>query len=486
MFRDLSFRYKIPLRGTALIFITAFIVTSAFIIDAYKNLKQDLLTNAEEISSVMAHTLVPALRNDDVWQAYEIIRSPFKVHEDKHLKEYKGSHPLQSQAIIIVTNSNKIYSSSHPKRFPILADIQAIGLEYNELSHKLSLYDDISTMMVDASSNQIFHVVTPIISDGVKLGTLVMEYSRDSFNSRFFRFAARALFITILIVGALLPLSWYWGARLADPLIKLASCMGMITRKIPDNLTCNLYESKDEIGVVGTRFKQMLVELKEKQLLEHQVIVTERLTAIGRITAGVAHEINNPLGGMTNAINTFKRYGEMDEMTKKTISLIERGLLQIEDTVSALLIDTKPSDRFFSANDVDDLHTLIAPEILKKSATIQWTGKIDEIPIPATLVRQVLMNLLLNAAKSVPNGGKVIVDVSSNMSNLNIVVSNQGEAIESEQLEHLFEPFVQFKKGGSGLGLWVCYQIIEQLEGLIGVSSDDDMTTFTVIIPLPS
>lgn len=478
MFRDLSFRYKIPLRGTILIFITAFIVTSAFIIDAYQNLKQDLILNAEGISSVMAHTLVPALRKDDLWQAYEIIRSPFKIQET--------NHALQSKAIVIVTNDNKIYSSSHPQRFPILSDIQEIGLEYNELSYKLSLYDDISTMMVDASSNQMFHVVSPIISDGVKLGTLVMEYSRDSFNSRFVHFAGRALLITIFIVGALLPLNWYWGVRLASPLVKLASCMGMITRKLPEDITCELYESKDEIGVVGTRFKQMLVELKEKEMLEHQVIVTERLTAIGRITAGVAHEINNPLGGMTNAINTIKRYGEMDEITKKTISLIERGLLQIEDTVSALLIDTKPSDRFFSSFDADDLHTLIAPEIQHKMASLQWACEVDEIPIPATLVRQVLMNLLLNAAKSVPNGGKVIVDISVDMNNLNIVVANHGEAIEPEQLEHLFEPFVQFRQGGSGLGLWVCYQIIKQLEGFISVASDDDMTTFTVIIPLPS
>jgi len=478
MFRDLSFRYKIPLRGTALILITASIVTSAFIVDAYQNLKQDLILNAEGISRVMAYTLVTTLRNDDVWQAYEIIRSPFKAHAD--------NHALQSKAIVIVTNDNKIYSSSHPKRFPILADIQEIGLEYIELSKKLSLYDDISTMLVETSNNPIFHIVTPIISDGVKLGTLVMEYSRDNFSSRFFSFAGRALLVTIFIVGALLPLSWYWGAHLAEPLIKLASCMGMITRKLPENIMCDLYESKDEIGVVGTRFKQMLVELKEKEMLEHQVIVTERLTAIGRITAGVAHEINNPLGGMTNAINTFKRYGEMDEMTKKTISLIERGLLQIEDTVSALLIDTKPSDRSFRSIDAEDLHTLIAPEIKNKRASIQWACEIDEVPIPATLVRQVMMNLLLNAAKSVPNGGKVNVNISENMNNLEIVVSNHGEAIKPEQLEHLFEPFVQFSKGGSGLGLWVCYQIIKQLEGAITVTSDDDMTTFIVIIPIPS
>ncbi len=480
MFRNLSFRYKIPLRGTALILITAFIVTSAFIIDAYQNLKQDLISNAEGISSVMAHTLVTALRNDDVWQAYEIIRSPFKAHED--------THALQPEAIVIVSNDHKVYSSSHPKRFPILTDIQKIGLKYNELSDNLSLYDDISTMIVDASSIQTFYIVTPILSDGVKLGTLVMEYSRDGFRSRFIHIAGRALLITIFIVCALLPLNWYWGTHLAEPLIKLALCMKMIKRKLPDDITCDLYESKDEIGVVGTRFKQMLVELKEKEMLEHQVIVTERLAAIGRITAGVAHEINNPLGGMTNAINTFKRYGEMDEMTKKTISLIERGLLQIEDTVSALLIDTKPSDRFFGSIDADDLHTLIAPEIQHKNASIQWGCTIDEVPIPATLVRQVVMNLLLNAAKSVPNGGKVVVDISTDMNNLNIVVANHGDVIEPEQLEHLFEPFVQFRPGGSGsgLGLWVCYQIIKQLEGLISVASDDDMTTFTVVIPLPS
>ena len=146
---------------------------------------------------------------------------------------------------------------------------------------------------------------------------------------------------------------------MAKPLLQLSDVMRNVTPNLPESGAIKIDESGDEIGQLGKAFKKMLVELKEKEQLQQHVIASDRLAAIGRLTAGIAHEINNPLGGMLNAISTYKRHGVQDALTLKTLSILERGLLQIKDTVAALLVEAKARTRPFDLNDVADICTLM-------------------------------------------------------------------------------------------------------------------------------
>ncbi len=479
MFHDLSFRYKIPVRGTVLILITSFAVTAALIFRAYDDLKQDLLANAEGVGRVMAHTLIPALLKDDVWQTFELIRTPLD-------KELNGQPSFQADSIIVLNNDTEIYVASDPFRFPMLTPLANASVAYERLEQFLSSNASNHTEVQDLPGTDSLYVTSPIISDNVRLGTLVMSYPRASFTPRFARFASRALFATIIALSILVPLSWYWGVRMANPLVQLARCMSRIGQEDPAQLHCELYESKDEIGQLAAGFRKMLGELKEKQVLEKQVIAAERLAAVGRLTASIGHEINNPLGGMLNAINTYRRYGQLDEMTEKTVSLLERGLLQIRDTVSVLLVQATPTSRHFCIDDVNDLRTLITPDIESKGISFEWIAEIETLPLSATLVRQILINLLLNAIKATPTGGRVGCHIAAEQATLVLNVYNSGEPIPKDRMPHLFEPFVHYDAEGSGLGLWVCYQISSQLNGHIQALSSEQETRFTVMIPLPT
>ncbi|MCW8841096.1 MAG: HAMP domain-containing histidine kinase [Gammaproteobacteria bacterium] len=479
MFRDLSFRYKIPLRGTVLILITSFAITAALIFRAYDDLKQDLIANAEGLAGVMAHTLVPAILKDDIWHAFEIVRTPFSAAA-------LTRSSLQAQNILIINNDNNIYVASDPERFQMHSPLTTAGAEFALLEQQLRQNSDATSQVLDLPQTEHLYVTTPIISDKVRLGTLVISYPREGFTPRFVRFAGRAAIATLIVLGALLPLSWYWGTRLADPLVKLAGCLGRIGRESPDNLHCDLYESKDEIGQVGTRFKAMLHELQIKQSLEQQVIATERLAAVGQLTASIAHEINNPLGGMLNTISTQKRYGHNDAMTDKTLALLERGLLQIKDTVSALLVEARQSSRDFGPEDMDDIRTLITPDIQRQQAKLKWDVRVGTVPLSASLIRQILINLLLNAVKATPSRGRVFCRVTTDTRKLVLHICNSGEPIPEKQMSHLFEPFVHYRADGNGLGLWVCYQIVTQLGGTIEAANRDDETCFTATIPIPS
>lgn len=479
IFHNLSFRYKIPLRGTALILITSLSITAALIFHAYDDLKQDLSANTEALGNVMAHTLIPAILKDDVWDAYKIIRTPFTEENTKHPS-------LQPTTIIVLDTNSKVYVASDPQTFQMLEPIAAAGEDYLQLQKYIGEHRSIETETLDLADTNNLYVTTPIVSDDVHLGTLVMAYNREGFTPRFVRFSSRAALVTLFVLAALLPLSWYWGARLADPLVKLAGCLAHITHVSPGKMKCELYESKDEIGQVGTRLKQMLVELQAKEDLEQQMIAAERLAAVGRLTASIAHEINNPLGGMLNAISTHRRYGQVDAMSEKTLSLLERGLVQIRDTVSALLVESKPSNRDFGPEDIEDVRTLLMPEILQQKASLEWDVDIPPVALSATLIRQILINLLLNAIKAVPAHGRIGCHIHKQTGTLVIRVHNDGISIPTDQMAHLFEPFVHYHPHGNGLGLWVCYQIINQLDGCINATSGSNSICFTATIPLPS
>ena len=312
-----------------------------------------------------------------------------------------------------------------------------------------------------------------------------MSYPKSPFTARFYSLTQDAALTTLLVLVILLPLGVYWGRKMAAPLLQLSDVMSRVTPHLPETGEITLEESNDEIGMLGTAFKKMLAELKEKELLQQQVIASDRLAAIGRLTAGIAHEINNPLGGMLNAISTYKRHGEQDPLTLKTLSILERGLLQIKETVAALLVEAKAQSRPFDLNDVADICTLLQPDI--ENNHINFTLNVDlveALPVSSTLMRQVIINLLLNAIHATHTHGYVHLHIWRDSENLVIDVSNDGSHIPQEKMSYLFEPFTTLREGGSGLGLWVVYQIVQQLGGIITVQSVPGQTQFTVQLPL--
>ena len=172
-------------------------------------------------------------------------------------------------------------------------------------------------------------------------------------------------------------------------------------------------------------------------------------------------------------------------MTEKTLSLLERGLKQIGDSVSALLVEARPESRALTPQDIDDVHTLVKPDAQKRAIRLHWSNNLQgAFTLPSTPVRQVLINLSLNAVQAAPDGGTVTCGIDQEQDCLHIRVDNEGADIPSEQLNRLFEPFVHHNPSGSGLGLWVTYQIVQQLHGDIAVKSAKGHTRFSVRLPL--
>ncbi|MBI5262720.1 MAG: HAMP domain-containing histidine kinase [Bradyrhizobium sp.] len=443
----------------------------------YENLKNDLLADASSMGRVLARPLATAILHDDVWRAYEIINSPTRA-----TGEGRGSQP---QVMMVLDARQKVYVSTQPKQYPMLSDLAADDPAAGPLRQAIDAMVAPEFTVITLPSTDRFYILTPIMSDEVRLATLVMGYSRSMFVPRFFDMASSAVVMTLLALALLLPVTWYWAWRMAIPLTRLAEAMGRVGPTLPDLADCRLYVSRDEIGQVGTAFARMLGQLKEKEALEAQMLHSERLAAVGRLAAGIAHEINNPLGGMLNAISTFKKHGNDDPQTMKTLSLIERGLVQIKDIIAALLVEARLQSHPLSVQDIEDTCTLVLSDAHRKSAELVWENDImDALPLPSTLVRQILINLLLNAIAAVETQGRVRCHIYRDSTNMIMRVENGGQHIPPERMNYLFEPFSSSREGGTGLGLWVIYQITQQMKGEIAVQSQPGLTCFVVTLPI--
>lgn len=480
MFHNLSYRLKVPLALTAVILLTEFVLTSALLTRALADAKRDLRASANSLAKTLALTVRDPLVKDDVWRTYEIVRAPIATKDP--------TSPLRD--IVVLDTHERVYASSDPVRFRIRTSGNELPPELRQglrflVAASSDFHFDFPGYLASRDASASVRVNS---DDGSTIGYVLLSYEAHVLYDRAAAVLLEVVAISVPGLLILVPLGWIWGNRIVKPLTNLAAVMRQVGRESSAELAARVkLHGADETGQLAEQFKSMLHQLEEKDQLERQVLVAERLAAVGQLSAGIAHEINNPLGGMLNAVDTLSRHGNLDAFGQKTLGLLQRGLTQIRSTVGALLLEARLDSPAMQLADWDDLKTLIAPQLVAKQAHLKWDCTIKSaLALPAHMVRQLVLNLLLNAAKAVEKGGQVTLSASETDTSLILHVSNSGQHIRAEALEHLFEPYSaegEPTAKGYGLGLWVSYQIVTQLDGTISASSEPGHTVFEVVLP---
>ena len=474
---DLSLRFKLPLWSGGLIVATALALSSSYVLQAWDNLNRDLLQSAEDIGRTTAHALFPVMLHDDVWEAFEVVSLPFAANPGT----------AQTESLIVLDRANRVYVSSRPQEHPLLRPLSSLGPDFAALHRELPMAADAAVFVRREIDAKHVYVALPIANDGVRLGTLIVTYNKSLLWQRFSLILSSSLWISLAVLAVLLPITAYWGRRMTLPLRVVTDRISRMGNGELEDVDPTLYPYRDEVGQLFAAYEAVLSKLRERAAFEKEVIKSERMAAVGRLTASIAHEINNPLGGMLNAISTLKRHGSPDPVTQKTVSLLERGLSQLRETVAALLVEAKLKSRPLEQSDLEDVRILVAPAAHKQGTHLSWSVALNgSIGLPSTLVRQVLINLLLNAIAAAGPGGQVAVRASNSERRFELIVENSGRPLLPEQLARLFEPFTSFSENGTGLGLWICYQIVTQLGGTIVAESNPELTRFSVQLPLES
>jgi len=249
----------------------------------------------------------------------------------------------------------------------------------------------------------------------------------------------------------------------------------------------------DEVGELGRAFNDTSEKLAWAQ---RQLVDAEKLVSVGRLAAGVAHEINNPLAGILTCAEGMR--DEMDpgeSQLRRDVDVIISETLRCRDIVRRLLDFARQrptAKRPTSLNELVERVTHLLgrqASFAKVSISRQLDPALPALELDGNRIHQVLVNLLLNAAEAMPAGGVVTVETarSSDGTRALLRVSDTGGGIAPELRTRLFEPFFTTKAQGTGLGLAVAWGIVQQHQGKLSFTTEPGKgTTFIVELPLPT
>jgi two-component system, NtrC family, sensor histidine kinase HydH len=233
-------------------------------------------------------------------------------------------------------------------------------------------------------------------------------------------------------------------------------------------------------------------DLTQIKLLKEEVARTQRLASIGRLAAGVAHEIRNPLSSIKGFATYFRdRYRDVPE-DQKTAGIMIHEVERLDRAVGQLLEFARPLSIQESPTSLQDLleHSL---QLIEKDARAKGTiikslisTQVGKVMVDPDRIQQVLLNLYLNALEAMDKGGTLTVGLErgKETGELEITVSDTGTGIREEDLPHIFDPYFTSKPSGTGLGLAIVHKVMESHGGEVRVTSSPGAgTTVTLLLP---
>jgi PAS domain S-box-containing protein len=388
--------------------------------------------------------------------------------------------------------------TAEPKQFtvfPGLAGFAGGGDELGLVSRKITqvgqqlrgVHEIFSTMRENLNS------VMAGLEDGLLL------FTRD----------ARAVMVSPAaekFLGA--PSSQFLGRRVTDifpaghPLRQALHLEGDELRETAAETELQTVDGKRRVGVsvqgILENGEQMgaLVTLRDLDSLESintQLQVSERLAALGKITAGVAHEVKNPLNSMRLWLENLKDTlpPEQAPSAQQAVQVLDKEIDRLDAVVKRFLDFTRPLEVKLESTDLaellKDVMDVAHPQLQKAGVTVEESlgNEVPEVWADRDLLKQAILNLVLNAVDAMPNGGELRLNLKRRGDLAEISVSDTGKGIAPENRQKIFQLFFTTRPGGSGIGLATTFRIVQLHNGSIDFQSEAGRgTTFRIELPL--
>ncbi|MFQ5871917.1 MAG: ATP-binding protein [Candidatus Geothermarchaeales archaeon] len=236
----------------------------------------------------------------------------------------------------------------------------------------------------------------------------------------------------------------------------------------------------------------LLKDLESIKTLQSLVSYSAKLTALGRLTSGVAHEVKNPLNAMTIHLELLKeKLDSSPEEVQQSLDVIGSEIRRLDRVVQRFLRFIRPEELSVKLLDLNALLTDVASLLEAEwkaggtAFTFQFDPTLPLIPADEELLRQAFLNILLNACQAMPDGGKVKMSTEREDGFVNVSIADTGVGIAPEDLDKIFRLYYTTKPGGSGIGLSMAYRIVQMHDGVIDVDSGlDQGTTLTIRLPV--
>lgn len=450
---------RVPLIVAALMVLMG-IVASQLVLSALNRTQVRQLTDLAEIEfSALSTALGPYVQRDDIWEMFDVL--------DRATLREGSFRPIMAT---LIDARGRVIVSTRP-------EVHRIGSDGVAIIAQAILLDEIR---YDTDAERL-SVRNTVIWQGRPVGQLVIDFDVREFAAE----RQRARWVLLLgNAAAILLLSVAGYAlmrRVLAPVRRLTREMaqpGETPQPVPESL---IPVRDAELAQLYHTYNGLIRAVQARTAAERRLAERERYVSLGRLAGGLAHEINNPLGGLLNTVDTIRSYADRPDVVRRSADLLDRGLKHLRD-VSRTTLDMHRNDGEagrdavpLTPQDFEDLHLLIRPEIDRKAQTLDWRvedGMTCGGQLPAGPVRQIALNLLLNASGITDPAGALGLHVCPDGDALCLCVWDSGPGL-SEVMKPRLLSDAPVEPGG-GLGLRMVRDLVTSLGGSIelGISPD--------------
>lgn len=432
------------------------------------NQESELHRLAGAFGGSLAAVLANAVAQHDVWSTFDLI--------DRVLSDNRHLTP---SLVLAIDDNRLVLASSQPHEYPVGSVPPAEFLAGG---------DRAQVALDDAAG--VIRSVVPITQDGRGVGALAVAFDTTPFLAE-----RREVLVTLIAVNAVLTLlfaglGYFVVRRMVAPAAAFVAGIerstGGILDPVPEATVAN---AAPEYRDLYRRYNDVVASARDRERLADQLAREENAAVIGRLAASMAHEVNNPLGGLLNTVDTLERHGQRDDVRAESIAILRRGLAGIRDVVGAMLVSWRQEDgaAWLTPDAIDDLRTLVGPQVRRKGLRLDWANRLARpVAAGAGAVRQITLNLLLNASNAAPMGGCVALTCAQDGGRLVITVDDDGPGLPPQWRAFLADPSTAPPPASAGsLGLWTVRELVRRGGGTVAAASAaTGGTRIVVIVPL--
>ena len=462
-FQNLPVTLRVPV-VTATLMIVLGLVASQGVLTALRRVQDARLVETAQLHvEGLSVALGPFVLRQDVWEVYDILERAQAASDGQRL--------LQT---VVADNRGQVLAASDPKRAPV-----GSGIATYEVG---AVGPDAVTMTGDP----VLLVMAPLRFQGRDVGRIVTELDVTDLLAERRQVTLWLLFGNAAATAVLTFAGWLAVARILRPVATLVRAMDA-TEGLPRAISeADIPRGDPRLARLIATYNRMTTAVEARAEAERRLAERERFVSLGRLSSSLAHEINNPLGGLLNAADTIVTYADRPEVVRESGNLMLRGLQHMREVTRAIL-DQNRLDRTgqaLRAVDFEDLKLLFEPEVARREQRLDWRIAAGDDTLATLLsapVRQVTLNLLLNASEAAGNCGRIGLSVTNGGDLLSICVDDTGPGLGPDHLARLLSsgPLPP----GGGVGLRLAHDIVVGLNGRISHTRTDGATIIRVDLP---
>lgn len=410
----------------------------------------------------MSVALGPLVLRNDVWEVYDTLERATKVSE-------KGRIVFTA----VSDASGQVLAATDPRRAPV-------GSPFADLAQGAQTLDGLSLR----GAQSVLQLSAALEFQGRRVGNITSELDVGDLVAERTRVSLLLVFWNAIATAGLALVGLFATRRIMAPVVLLADRMSR-SAEAPEPIPADeLPPRETEFGRLASTYNSMATAVREKAEAERRLADRERFVSLGRLSSSLAHEINNPLGGLLNATDTIRSYADQPEVVRSSADLLERGLKHLRDVVRVTLEQNRidRSGQPASLSDFEDLHLLMAPEIRRKAQSLTWDIQTEATALarlPASQIRQILLNLLLNASAAAGEGGAVGLRVQEAEAGLVLEISDSGPGLSDAAQQRLLSS--QPIPPGGGVGLRLVHDLVQDLGGLLSLPPRDQGCLISIV-----